>query len=275
MFFISNIATADNTDSHTAPVSIQSEHPLALAQQELEQAKESYNKNDIDAVQKNLEAATKLLQSLQTNSDEKTKSEAAKLAIDIQALLEKINHPSDQHEGVIARIWHRSTALVEHEVQHLGKSWSDTSRTNSALKHLDNAKLHFNYAEFDLFHIHDPEKVQTEITNTLTYVSKIEALDIPKINKKLESIKKDIQTLVKINKKPAKKQEIINALEMANIAINKASTSVNPKIQVRAKEIVKSINNLKADIEFLEDRKQYDAILKEFDQVNSMLRSKK
>ncbi len=280
IFLISNFTTADNNIASTAnykiaPISINNEAPLAMVYQKLEQAKVGYKQNDINAVRENLEAANNFLQKLEVANSAKIKNEASELATEIQTLLEKINLPSDKHENIIARMWYRSEALMEYEIQHLKKSWNDTSRTNAAVKHLHDAKLHFNYAEFDLLRVHNSKKSQIEIDNTLSYLTKIEKLKIPKINDKLELVKKDIQTLLKIDERSEKEQAVIDTLKQASISIEKITSNVNPNIQTRAEIIINNINMLKDDIRLLGNRKKYDEILKELNQVEKMLRANK
>ena len=280
IFLISNFTTADNNiastaDHKIAPISINNEAPLAMVYQKLEQAKVSYKQDDINAVRENLEAANNFLQNLEVANSAKIKNEASELATEIQTLLEKINLPSNKHENIIARMWYRSEALMEYEIQHLKKSWNDTSRINAAVKHLHGAKLHFNYAEFDLLRVHNPKKSQIEIDNTLSYLTKIEKLKIPNINDKLERVKKDIQTLLKIDERPEKEQAMIDTLKQASISIGKITPNMNPNIQTRSNKIINNINMLKDDIRLLDNRKKYDEILKELNQVEKMLRANK
>ena len=270
-FFVSGQAVSENSASASHSVSVESNHPLAMAHQELKQAHENFKKGDIDTVQKELDAASKWLQQPGLSDNTKTKDEAAALVQEIQQLQQKISHPSDQHEGAIARIWHRSSALVEHEIQHMTKSWSDVSTANKTIKYLLNAKLHFNYAEHDLFADHDSDNANKELSYTITYLDEADKVAIPRIRQQISVIKKDIQALASSHANAHEQQDIINALDMASASIRQASQSADPLIQARLKSLATEIGSLKSDIGMLEHRQQYDAILEKLRKLETEL----
>jgi hypothetical protein len=271
LFFVSGQAVSENTASASHSVSVESNHPLAMAHQELKQAHEDFKKGDIDTVQKELNAAGKWLQQPGLSDNIKTKDESAALVKEIQELQQKINHPSVEHEGAIARIWHRSSALVEHEIQHMTKSWSDVSTANKTMKYLLNAKLHFNYAEHDLFADHDSGNANKELSYTITYLDEADKVAIPRIRQQISVIKKDIQALANSHANDHEQQDIINALDMASASIRQASQSAVPLIQVRLKSLATEIGSLKNDIGMLEHRQQYDAILEKLRKLETEL----
>ncbi len=271
LFFVSGQAVSENSASAPHSVSVESNHPLAMAHQELKQAHEDFNKGDIDRVQKELNAASKWLQQPGLSDNTKTKDEAAALVQEIQELQQKISHPSDQHEGAIARIWHRSSVLVEHEIQHMTKSWSDVSTANKTIKYLLNAKLHFNYAEHDLFADHDSDNANKELSYTITYLDEADKVAIPRIRQQISIIKKDIQALANSHANAHEQQDIINALDMASASIRQASHSAVPLIQARLKSLAAEIGSLKSDIGMLEHRQQYDAILEKLRKLETEL----
>ena len=271
LFFVSGQAVSENSVSASHSVSVESNHPLAMAHQELKQAHENFKKGDIDRVQKELNAAGKWLQQPGLSDNAKTKDESAALVKEIQALQQKISHPSDQHEGAIARIWHRSSALVNHEIQHMTKSWSDVSTANKTIKYLLNAKLHFNYAEHDLFADHDSGNANKELSYTITYLDEADKVAIPRIRQQIAVIKKDIQALASSHANAHEQQDIINALDMASASIQQASHSAAPLIQARLKSLATEIGSLKSDIGMLEHRQQYDAILEKLRKLETDL----
>ncbi|HBH36052.1 MAG TPA: hypothetical protein DDW45_06720 [Gammaproteobacteria bacterium] len=271
LFFVSGQAVSENSASASHSVSVESNHPLAMTHQELKQAYENFNKGDIDRVQKDLNAASQWLQQTSVSDNTKTKDEAAALVKEIQALQQKISHPSAGHEGAIARIWHRSSALVDHEIQHMTKSWSDVSTANKTMKYLLNAKLHFNYAEHDLFTSHDSDNANKELSYTITYLDEADKIAIPRVRQQIASIKKDIQALASSHANAHEQQNIINALDMASASIHQASQSAVPLIQARLKSLAKEIGSLKNDIAMLEYKQQYDAILEKLRKLETEL----
>jgi hypothetical protein len=271
LFFISGQAVSENSATASHSVSVGSNHPLAMAHHELEQAQDNFNKGDIEAVQRELNAAGKWLQQPGLSDNVKTKDEAAALVQEIQQLQQKISQPSAEHEGAIARIWHRSSALVEHEIQHMKKSWSDVSTANKTIKYLLNAKLHFNYAEHDLFAAYDSGDASKELSYTLTYLDEADKVAIPRVRQQISVIKKDIQALANSHTSSHGQQDIINALDMASASIHHASHSAVPLIQTRLKSLAVEIDSLKSDIGMLEHRQQYDAIMKKMRQLETQL----
>lgn len=261
LFFVSGQAVSENSASASHSVSIESNHPLAMAHQELKNAHEDFNKGDIDAVQEELNAASKWLQTPGLSDNTKTKDEAAALVREIEELQQEISRPSNEHEGALARIWHRSSALVEHEIQHMTKSWSDLSTANKTLKYLHNAKLHFNYAEHDLFADHDSGDANKELSYTLTYLDEADKVAAPRIRQQIASIKMDIQALANSHADAHEQQNIINALDIASKSIVQASQYAVPLIQERLEMLATEIGILKNDIGMLEHRQQYEVIM--------------
>lgn len=269
LFFVTGQAVSENSASASHSVSVESNHPLAMAHQELKQAHEDFNKGDVDRVQKELNTASEWLQQPGLSDNRKTKDQAAALAREIQELQQKINHPSAEHEGAIARIWHRSSALVEHEIQHMAKSWSDVSTANKTLKYLLNAKLHFHYAEHDLFADHDSDNANKEMSYTITYLDEADKVATPQIRQQISVIKEDIQALAKSHANTHDQQNILNALDMASASIHQASQGAALLIQARLKSLATEIVSLKNDIAMLEQKQQYDAILEKLRQLET------
>jgi len=276
LFFVSSKAFSENRSSPqmgstTHSITVESNHPLAMAHQELKQAHDDFNKGNIGAVQKDLDAASKWLQNSKISNNPKTRDEAAKLANEIQTLHKQLIHPSDKHESALARLWHRSTALVEHEVQHITKSWKDSSTANRTLKRLMDARLHFNYAEHELFRSNDVEQANEELNKTVAYLDKASEVATPRVREKIATIKKDIQRLPTSPANTNDEQMTIQALEKASISIDKASNSVSLEIQARSKKIALEIRNLKKDVTMLERRQQYNSMMERLRQLDKIL----
>jgi hypothetical protein len=275
-FFISGKAVSENkTSPQTIPtpnsVSVEKNHPLAMAHQQIEQANKDYNNGDMDAVQKDLNAASKWLQNPELSKNIKTKEEAIKLHQEIQALQEKINHAPEEHEGIISRLWHRSTALIEHEIQHASKDWNDRSIANQTLKYLIDARLHFHYAEHDLFISHDIENASAEIKDTISYLDEASNVAPAKVKEQIVAIKKEIQTLANNSSRVPEQQKIIRSLDTANAAILEASQGVSPAILPRLKSISQNINNLKSELNSLENKQHYDEIMDKLHKLDQEL----
>ena len=270
VFFVSGHAISENSAasqnvSKPHSVSIEANHPLAMAHQQLEKARVHYQKGEIDQVKTNLDAASKWLQGHQTNN------EAIELASEIKQLQEKINHPSKEDENAISRLWHRSSALVVREIEHVTKSWNDSSAANATLKHIIDARMRFSYAEHDLFVDHSAEKARYEIDSTLAYLDKANEVANPRVRETIISLKKDIQQLPTSNTNADEIKIIMQALDVASTSVDKASHSISPEIQARSKKIAEEIRNLKKDIFILEKRQQYDSVRDRLQQLDQLL----
>ena len=276
VFLVTSNAVSDDIGSAQSassplPVSIEANHPLAMAHQTLEHAKKSYNKGDIGAVQQDLDAASKWLQDPVLSNNTKAKDEAITLANEIEALQKEVSRPSDEHEGLSPRIWHRTTALVEHEIQHVRKSWTDTSTANKTMKHLLDAKLHFTYAEHDLFVAHNRDKANKEISRTITYLDDAEKVAIPRIQEQIAALKNDMQTLANSRIYASEQERIINVLTQASNSIQKVSQGVASPVQSKLQTLVTEIGDLKNKIGTLESRQQYNAIIEKLRKLNNEL----
>jgi hypothetical protein len=276
LFFISSKAYPENTLLPQATAisqaeSLDSNHPLAMAHQELKQAYADFNKGDMKSVQKDLDAASKWLQDSKISNNIKTMDEVTKLVGEIQTLHKKSINTSDEHEGMLARIWHRSSALVEHEVQHIAKSWKSASIENEIYKHLLDARLYFRFAEHELFISHNPKKTKEALNDTIEYLDKADKIANSNIHEKITVIKKDIQTLENSDINTSEQQNIINALETASASLQKVNQDSAPRIQARLKTLTTQIEDLKNEIGVLGLRQKYDAIMERLHELDSEL----
>ncbi len=260
LFFVSGQAVSENSTSASHSVTVDSNHPLAMAHQELKRAHEDFNKGDIESVQKELNVASKWLQQPGLSDNMKTMDEVATLVQEIQELQLKISQSSD-HEGTIARFWHRSSTLIDHEIQHITKSWNDVSTANKTIKYLLNAKLHFNYAEHELFAAHESGDAKKQLSYAITYLDEADKVAVPHVRQQIAIIKKDIQELANSHTNAHEQQNVIDVLNTASVAIQQASQSAAPLIQDRLKRLSTEIDSLKSDIGVLAHRQQYDTIL--------------
>lgn len=272
--FLFGLFAASETFSQTAmqnraglvsqphPVSVEGNHPLAMAHQKLEQAHSDYRKGNIDAALDDLEAASRWLQDPKISGNVKTRDEAAKLADEVENLRKSIKSPTDEHEGTIARIWHRASVLVKHEIQNLERGWKETSTTNKTLKHLLDAKLHLNYAEHELFVSHETKKSSRDLNKAIAYMDEAYKVAAPEVREKIASIRVDLQKLSSNQIGTSEQKKIFNALDTARASLDGASQGVTPLIQVRLRAITSEIEDLKERIGILERQAQYEMILK-------------
>ncbi len=273
-----NSDTAQPAASNTPhPVSVEKNHPLAMAHEQLKKAYEDYNKGDLAAVQKELNIASQWLQNSNISQDTKTRDEAARLNSDIQQLQQKISRPGTQkkpeeeHESAISRIWHRSTALVEREIQQAAKGWAETTAANKTLKYLVDARLHFHYAEHDLFISRNREKANSELQQTLLYLDRASKVANPEAQQKIMALRAEIQSLASTAKPDPEQVRIINALNTAQTAIQDSSQGAPAEIRNRLTRIATDISQLKQDIGSLENKQHYEAIMQKLQALDTAL----
>lgn len=274
-FFISTNALSEyptdtQATSSTHTVSVEANHPLAMAHQELKNAYDHFGKKELEAVHKDLKAANQWLQNNAVSKNAKTKEEAAILIKEIELFQQRIDQPAEEKEGAIARLYHRGTALVQREAQHALKNWDKASATNATLRQLIDAKLHFHYAEHELFVSHDIEDANEELSKTIEYLDRANETALPAVKQKIVVIKKEVQELATNHTTPniVEQQKIIQALDTAHTALQQASKGVTAtEIQNRLSTITNTITRLKKDIGTLENKQYYDSIMDKINKV--------
>jgi hypothetical protein len=273
IFAISNSAISDDsikqkTNDEISSISVEANHPLAMAHLQLKQAHKNLTEGKTEALSENLKTAKKWLQDPSLSKDKKTQSEAKLLREEIQQL-QKEN--SQNKEGAIARLWHRSSALLKREVTQLSTSWHDSSLANETLKYLIDARLHFNYARHDLFVSHEADKVKNEIAQTFAYLDKAKKNANPEINKKIIIIQNDIKYLLTDHAKTKEEQAIIKALSIANKNMLKVSQNTSSEIKTMSQNIAQKIIDLRKNIIILEKHEQYNDIMKRLESLDKQL----
>ncbi|RTZ67453.1 MAG: hypothetical protein DSZ29_00760 [Aquificaceae bacterium] len=244
-------------------------NPLTIAHQQLEQAKQSLNTGDTEAFNKNLKLAQESLQTVAMTGDDKAKNEVHALMLEIQQLQAK--DTSEDKEGAISRLWHKSSALLEREVTQLSKNWHDASQANKTLKYLLDARLHFNYAEHDLFINHDPENLKSEIESTLSYLEKASSSTKPAIHKKIETIKIDIMHLLTDKANTEEEQAIIKSLNLAYDSMLNVSQNTHSDLKTKSEKISLEIKTLQQNIILLKKKEQYDELMKRLEALDQLL----
>ena len=273
VFAISNNAVSDDLTKQKVPnevasASLEGNHPLAIVHQQLKQAHKNLTEGKTNALNKNLDEAKKWLQDPALSKDKKTQNEANILKDEIQQLLEESNQ---NKEGALARLWHRSGALLEREATQLSESWNAASQANEILKFLVDARLHFNYAKHALFVSHDGDEMKAEISKVLGYLDNAKKRAKPAISEKISVIQNDIQHLLSDRASSKEEQAIFNALSIANENMLKVSQNTNSKLKEESKNIAQEIITLKRNIIILEKNEQYDDIMRRLKALDKQL----
>ena len=127
---------------------------LQVARDQLSIAHDKYNEGDITGSKHSLKKAGDWLNKAVEHSEyEKVRTEAEKLASEIDQFHLTLNHSSGQSD--IVRFWHQATSLVIRESEQLIHSYTTSSNDSTTLRHLLDAKMHFYLADHDLFDSHD------------------------------------------------------------------------------------------------------------------------
>jgi hypothetical protein len=263
--------TTIEANKQSAEVSAETRHPMLLAQKNLEQAQKNFKLGDIEAVKQNLQEAKIWLENSQSSKNAKSNEEAKKLANEIAGLEKQLSNSTDQNESTLSRLWHRSTALVEHELQLVSKHWSEASIANQAYKHILDARLHFNYAEHELFVSHDSENARHEIKQTLDYLEKAKKAANPAVSKQIELIHNEIDALSNTQIDQTEKQKLAMSLDSARKTLEQASKNSGPLIESEIKTIGGQIEKLKSNLDDLLSRQHFQSIMSQLHKLDSEL----
>ena len=258
-------------NSQNGDAVIQTKHPISKAQQSLEHAQQNYKQGDIESVKQNLQEAKKWLENSQTSENAKSNMEAKKLASEIAELEEQLSGSTDQNESTLSRLWHRSTALVEHELESMKKHWNEASSASESYKYILDARLHFDYAEHELFVSHDSENAEEEIKQTLSYLEEAKKVANPSAINKIDQIQKEIATLNGMQPDKAKKQKLNVLLKSAAKNLQQARKGSGPLMDSELKKIAKQIEALTRNLDDLLSREQYQIIMSKLTQIDKDL----
>ncbi|WP_299875032.1 hypothetical protein [uncultured Cocleimonas sp.] len=251
----------------SSPVS----HPISKAQQSLEQAQQHYQQGDLESVKQNLQEAKKWLDSSQIGKNAKSNSEAKKLSAEIAELEMQLSNATDENESTLSRLWHRSTALVEHELQSMKEQWNEASSASESYKYILDARLHFDYAEHELFVSHDNENAKEEIKLTLSYLEEAKKVANPSAVNKIHQLQKEIGALNNSKPDQAGKQKLSNLLKKAGEKLQQARKGSGPLLNSELDKIGKQIGALTSNLDNLLSREQYQIIMSELTQIDKDL----
>jgi len=250
---------------------IQLKYPISKAQQSLEHAQQNYKQGDLVSVKQNLQEAKKWLESSQISENTKRNSEAKKLASEIVELENQLSGSTDENESTLSRLWHRSTALVEHELQSVNKRWNEASSASESYKYILDARLHFDYAEHELFVSHDNENAKEEIKLTLDYLEQAKQVANPSAVNKIDQLQKEIGVLN--NRKPdqVEKQKLADLLILAAENLQQARKGSGPLMDSELEKIGKQIEALTSNLDNLLSREKYQIIMTKLIQIDKDL----
>lgn len=170
-------------------------HPLSWVKLKLRHAAENYSNGHLQFVKEDLEQVTHWLDLADEHMDPKMRQEINKLRLQVRELYNAMNDASEEQQNILARLWHRSVVLLEREMDRLSHSWNEVESANSTMKSLIDAKMHFYYAEYDLFEKHNTTAVIEELDKSLYYIDKAYQTASPAVKKQIMKIRKDITTL--------------------------------------------------------------------------------
>ncbi len=263
--------TSLEANSRDDDTSIQTKYPVSMAQQSLEYAKQNYKQGDIESVKKKLQEAKKWLVDSQSSENAKSNMEAIKLANEITKLEKQLNGTTYQNESMLSRLWHRSTALVEHELQLVKKHWNEASSASESYKYILDARLHFDYAEHELFVSHDNANAEEEIKLTLNYLEQAKIVANPSAINKIDQIQKEIGTLNNFQPDQAEKQKLSVLLESAAESLQQARKSTGPLMDSELENISRQIATLKNNLGNLLSREKHQIIMGKLTQLDKDL----
>ena len=149
-------------------------------------------------------------------------------------------------------------------LQQIVDSYVNSSKTNSALKNLLDAKMYLSTAEHDLLVSHDKESAKNDIKNTLNYLLEAEKVAQPNIKQQLVSL---VDTIKGLEQKTANIAESGNnnetdkLLAIANTDLAKAKQNATPITQIEIEKIMTSINTLRRQIEQANLREDYESAM--------------
>ena len=239
---------------------------LQVARTQLSIAFDKYNEGDIAAAKQNLKKASDWLNEAVAHSEnDKVKTEAEKLAAEIDSFGLTLNHSSEQND--IVRFWHQATSLIIRESDQLIHSYIESSNDNTTLRHLLDAKMHFFLAKHDLFVSHDSKDAIQELNDSLEYLDQADAIARPELEARINNLINNIKALISITESSNeswKKGELIDSLDKAINNVTNAESIATPPTKVRLKAIEQDIHQLKLDMEKTSIKTKYDSIMSDF-----------
>lgn len=238
---------------------------LVIARSKIESAIDSYNKGDLASSRNDLNVAIEWLNKASQNSKtEKSIKESQVLSAEIDRLKKQLNQPTLENENTLMRYLHKTTIIIEREIDQLIHGYIDLSIAEKTLKHLLDAKMHLSYAKRNLLFDHEIQESTAELDKVIDYLDNAEQEATKHIQSRIVNLKKDISSLknqVKRSKEAWKNNDEIIYLHHAIYNLNKVKEIATPDIKNRIVPIESEIISLRKDIESNNIKKNYDSCI--------------
>ncbi len=252
-----------NVKENTLPDS--GKNALDMTRLKLESAINSYKKGDMVATKHDLEVAIEWLNKAEQNSKaEKSREESRKLGAKIDAFKEKLNQSSGGHKNSLIRFWHQSTAILKREIDHLTHSYVELLVSEKSLKYLLDAKMHLFTVRHDLFVSHNNEDAIQELDNVLDYLDEAGQVAKQPMQKKIIDLSKEIYILreqIKRRQDAWRNNDVILSLNQSIDNLTNAKNKASPRIKLRIESIKAEIQTLRADVEKVNIKNDYESAM--------------
>lgn len=255
---------ASDTQKGTISEENQHNHTISsfvMARSKIENAIDKYNNGDLAGSRKDLDMAIDWLNKASQNSNtEKSIKESNILSAEIDRLNKQLSQSTLENENSLMRFLHKTTAIIEREVDQLIHSYIDLSTAEKTLKHLLDAKMHLAFAKQYLLVNHEVDEAASELDTVAEYLDDAGQVATKPIRNRIESLKKDISSLeekVKRSKDAWKSNDEVIFLSEAIDSVNKAKEIAQPNAKTQMTSIISELHSLRKDIESTSINKNY------------------
>lgn len=248
---------------------------LEVARVKLQSAIKNYKNGDIDAAKYDLDIAIEWLNRAKKNSKtEKTRASSQMLAIEINDFNQQLKESSAENENALLRFWHKSTAIIEREVDQLVQGYIELSTSEKTLKHLLDAKMHLYTAEHDLLVSHNAHDSKQELDSVIEYLDKAGQDANPPIKEKILFLSNKIILLkeqVSQNPDAWRNNDEIMLIKQAKESLAQAKVKVPSNLRLRIEAIEVDIQELQNEYEKNDIKQNYDSCMASLKEIISEL----
>ncbi len=171
--------------------------------------------------------------------------------------------PVEGEEGsAISRFWHKSTSLVQREVDQLIHSYQELSSNQKALKYLLDAKMRLHNAEHGLFVEHQPGLADRQLAATIQDLQAAARTVNPHTRNEIQALIKDLQGLgseAKSRKSASRAGQVSDLLQQALRQLEAARKLATPVEQAQLDALIHQTAELQQGVEEESTRAQYEA----------------
>lgn len=254
MFFISSVRAEASTESDNNYINV--------ARNQLAIARDSYNASDLSLAKDHLKRASKwLTMAVLRSKSEEIKSVASQLSSDITAFNMELNESSG--DVAIVRFWQQASWLIKSESDQLINGYTETSKDNTTLRKLLDAKMRFYTADYDLFVSHNSVDAKTELNETLVYLKEASEVCRPDLRATIQMLESDINKLLSLieeNEAVWQKNELIQTINDAIYNMEQARGIAAPDVKNEIDIIYSDLKGLRKDLKKTDVKTQYDSI---------------